>query len=565
MISDLFATRRSRGAALAAFLVLSATPGVVRAHQEAEHSLGKVDFPVSCSAQAQPEFNLAVALLHHMTYPRAKATFERVAELDPGCAMAHWGIAMSLFQPLWPTRPGPNELQEGWQAVQKAKALEPPTERERLYVASAEAFFRDPESADYWERIRRWENAMEAVYQRFPDDQDAAALYALALLATAPAGGTSLEHQNCAAAILLSVHAKNPDHPGSIHYLIHANDVRGREHDSLEIVRAYGEIAPRNAHALHMPTHIFTRLGQWDEVIQGNLKAADAALEQPAGDRGQYVWDEFPHAIEYLVYAYLQEGADQAAAQQLERLSSTKRLYPTFKTAFHLSSIPARCALERRAWEEAAELPPRPYDGLEWDRYPWPEAVTWFAKGLGAVHLDRLDEAKRALARLGELEQAADQAGEELFTRQIRISRLATSGWLAHAQGEEELALERMQAAVELELSTPKHPVTPAPTLPAQELLGDLLMEQARPDEALAAYERSLELYPNRFNSMLGAARAARTLKDDGTAGKYYRALVHITVRDFGRAGLAEALTYISAEPTNAGAGRRSARTGSSG
>ena len=317
MISDLFATRRSRGAALAAFLVLSATPGVVRAHQEAEHSLGKVDFPVSCSAQAQPEFNLAVALLHHMTYPRAKATFEHVAELDPGCAMAHWGIAMSLFQPLWPTRPGPNELQEGWQAVQKAKALEPPTERERLYVASAEAFFRDPESADYWERIRRWENAMEAVYQRFPDDQDAAALYALALLATAPAGGTSLEHQNCAAAILLSVHAKNPDHPGSIHYLIHANDVRGREHDSLEIVRAYGEIAPRNAHALHMPTHIFTRLGQWDEVIQGNLKAANAALEQPAGDRGQYVWDEFPHAIEYLVYAYLQEGADQAAAQQL--------------------------------------------------------------------------------------------------------------------------------------------------------------------------------------------------------------------------------------------------------
>jgi tetratricopeptide (TPR) repeat protein len=565
MISDLFAMRFTRAAAFAAVLVLAATPGVVRAGHEAEHALGKVDFPVSCSDQAQQEFNLAVALLHHMTYPRAKATFAHVAELDPGCAMAHWGIAMTLFQPLWPTRPGPDELQEGWQAVQKAKALEPPTERERLYVASAEAFFRNPESADYWERIRRWESAMEAVYLRFPEDQDAAALYALALLATAPAGGSSLDHQNRAAEILLSVHAKNPDHPGSIHYLIHANDVRGREHDSLEIVRAYGEIAPRNAHALHMPTHIFTRLGQWGEVIQGNLKAADAALEQPAGDRGQYVWDEFPHAIEYLVYAYLQQGADQAAQQQLERLSSTKRLYPTFKTAFHLSSTPARWALERRAWEEAAALPPRPYDGLEWDRYPWPEAVTWFAKGLGAAHLNRPAEAERAIARLGELEQAADQAKEELFTRQIRILRFATSAWMAHAQGEEELALERMQAAVDLELSTPKHPVTPAPTLPSQELLGDLLLDQARPEQALTAYQRSLELYPNRFNSMLGAARAARTLKDEEAAGKYYRALVRISARDSGRAGLEEALTYISAEPTNAGAAGRPARTGSSG
>jgi tetratricopeptide (TPR) repeat protein len=293
-----------------------------------------------------------------------------------------------------------------------------------------------------------------------------------------------------------------------------------------------------------MLTHIFTRLGNWDEVIQWNLKAADAALEHHAGD-GQYVWDEFPHAVEYLVYAYLQQGADDAAERQLERLRSTERLHPTFKTAFHLASIPARYALERGAWEEAAALVPRSYDALDWDRFPWPEAVTWFARGLGAAQLGRLDDTERALDRLGELEQAADQAGEELFTRQIRVLRLAASAWLAHAQGKGELALEQMQAAAELEISTPKHPVTPAPTLPADELLGDLLMEGGTPEEALAAYERSLELHPNRFNSLLRAARAARALEDEETARKFYANLVQISVGDSNRAGLKEASAYL--------------------
>ncbi len=274
--------------ALAALLMLPATiAGFTPGSEAATDHLGEVDFPISCSAQAQVEFNHAVALLHHMTYPQAKAGFAHVAELDPGCAMAQWGIAMSLFQPLWPTRPGPEELHEGWAAVQRANALAPATERERFYVAAAVAFFQDPDSADYWARIGRWEKAMAVVYQRFPDDPDAATLYALAHLATAPAGGSSLDHQNRAAEILLAVHANHPDHPGSIHYLIHANDSRGREHDSLDVVRSYAEIAPDNPHALHMPTHIFTRLGNWPEVVEGNLKAADAALAHPAGDRDQ--------------------------------------------------------------------------------------------------------------------------------------------------------------------------------------------------------------------------------------------------------------------------------------
>ena len=545
MMSGIPAIRRiDAGAALAFVVALCATDA--RAQGDGEH-LGTVDFSISCSDEAKQEFDHALALLHHMTYPRAKAAFEHVAEIDPGCAMARWGIAMSLFQPLWPTRPGPEQLREGWNAVQKARTLAPPTERERLYVASAEAFFRDPESTDYWARIRRWEQAMEALHQRFPEDHDAATLYALAHLAAAPAGEGALAHNDRAADILLSVQTGNPDHPGSIHYTIHANDTRGRERESLDVVRSYAKIAPRNPHALHMPTHIFTRIGDWNGVIQWNLQAADAALEHSAGDDGQYVWDDFPHAVEYLVYAYLQQGADDEAERQLERLRSTERLHPTFKTAFHLASIPARYALERRAWHEAAELAPRPYDALDWDRFPWPESVTWFARGLGAAHLGRLDDVERALERLGELEQAADQAGEELFTRQIRVLRLGVSAWLAHVQGNQDLALEQMQAAAELELSTPKHPVTPAPTLPADELLGDLLMERDQPEQALAAYQRSLELHPNRLNSMLGAARAARALKDEEKARTFYAASMQIAVRASNRADIEEASAYLQA------------------
>ena len=296
--------------------------------QPADHSLGTVAFPISCPGPAQVEFNRAVALLHHMTYPQARQAFLHVAATDARCAMAHWGIAMTLFQPLWPTRPQPRELQQGWEAVQTAKALQPSTERERLFVAATEAFFLEPASSDYWLRIRRWEQASRTVFTAFPDDPEAAAFYALAHLATAPSAVISLAHSDSAAGILLRVYARNPDHPGAMHYLVHANDVRGRERESLEITRKYQATAPRNPHALHMPTHIQTLLGDWSAVVHGNLRAAEAALEHPAGDNGEFVWDQFPHAIEYLVYGLLQSGADQEAAAQLKRLHGTAGLQP---------------------------------------------------------------------------------------------------------------------------------------------------------------------------------------------------------------------------------------------
>lgn len=514
--------------------------------QHADHELGTVNFSISCSGQAQMEFNQAVALLHHMTYPQAREAFEQVAKTDPSCAMAQWGIAMTLFQPLWPTRPGPEALQRGSEAVQKAQALQPPTERERLFVAAAEAFFLDPALSDYWLRIRRWEQASGKIYAAFPDDSEAAAFYALAYLAAAPSDAGSRAYSDRAAEILLRVYEQNPDHPGAMHYLVHANDAPGRERESLEITRKYEAAAPRNPHALHMPTHIHTRLGDWDAVIRGNLRAADAALEYPAGDQGQFVWDEFPHAIEYLVYAYLQKGADDEAATQLLRLRATARLEPTFKTAFHLASTQARYALERRDWKAAALIVPREPATLDWDRFTWPEAIARFARGLGAAHMDKNAEAIASGERLEALEYAAGKAGEDLFARNIRILRLELDAWIAHVKGQRDSSIALMREAADLEASTPKHAVTPAPTLPAHEQLGDLFMELEQPAAALVAYKRSMELYPRRFNGLLGAARAARVLGDESQARALYQQLLEVADGGGRQPALKEAQSYLA-------------------
>lgn len=514
--------------------------------QHGDHPLGKVDFPITCSAPAQAEFNRAVALLHHMTYPQAREAFQVVATTDPGCAMAHWGIAMTLFQPLWPTRPGLEARERGWEEAEEAKGLQPKSERERLFVAAAAAFFLEPASSDYWLRIRRWEEAMAKAYASFPKDPEVSAFYALAHLATAPSNTISREHSDRAAEILLRVYKENPDHPGAMHYLVHANDVPGRERESLEITRKYETVAPRNPHALHMPTHIYTRLGDWDGVIRGNLRAAEAALEYPAGEHGEFVWDEFPHAIEYLVYAYLQKGADDEAEAQLRRLRGTARLEPTFKTAFHLASTQARYTLERRAWKEALAIVPREPASLDWDRFAWPEAISRFARGLAAAHLGDAAEARAGSERLGELEAATGKAGEDLFARNIRVLRLELNAWIAQAEGRTEAGVALMREAADLEVSTPKHAVTPAPPLPANELLGDLLMEQKHPAEALGAYKISLSLYPGRLNGILGAARAAHALGDTEGASGFYKQLLGVAEGGTRQPVLQEARSYLS-------------------
>ncbi len=443
-----------------------------------------------------------------MTYPQARTAFQNAATIDTRCAMAHWGIAMTLFQPLWPTRPNLDTRKQGWREVEAAKWFPPPTEREQLFIAATEAFFLDPTANDYWLRIRRWEEVMQKVYAAYAADDEAASLYALAHLATTPSDRITRANADRAAEILLRVYRKNPNHPGAMHYLVHANDVPGRERELLEITRKYERIAPNNPHALHMPTHIYTRLGDWDGVVRGNLRAANAALKYPAGDKGQFVWDEFCHAIEYLVYAYLQKGDYRKAAAQLRRLQTTARLEPSFKTAFHLMSSEARYALERHDWARASKIEPRQPASLDWDRFTWPEAIARFARGLGAAHLRILDDAKREREQLNELEARTQKSGEDLFARNIRMLRLELNSWIAHVEGHEETAVSLMREAAELEKTTPKHSVTPGPTIPAEELLGDLFMEQRKFKDAGAAYERALAIYPKRLNSVKGAARA---------------------------------------------------------
>jgi tetratricopeptide (TPR) repeat protein len=529
-------------------VMVSAHQASGQSDQHAGHSLGTVDFPVSCSPPAQTEFNRAVALLHHMTYPQARAAFQGVIGIDSSCALAHWGVAMTLFQPLWPTRPDAAALSRGWAEVERAKALAQ-TEREKLFVAAAEAFFSDPSSSDYWLRVRRWEEAMADAHRKLSDDNEVAAFYALAHLATTRADTVTRANADRAAEVLVRVFERNPDHPGAMHYLVHANDVPTRAHELLDVTRKYDAVAPRNPHALHMPTHIYTRLGDWNSVVKGNLRAAEAALEYPAGERGEFVWDEFPHAIEYVVYAYLQKGADDSATAAISRLKATPNLEPTFKTAFHLASTEARYALERRDWNAAAAIVPRMPASLAWDRFAWPEAIAQFARGLGAIHLGNVAGGRASSARLDTLQRAMRNAGENLFARNIRVLRLELEGWLAHVAGNKAAAIASLREAVELEGETPKHAVTPGPTIPALELLGDLLMAQDAPAPALASYEAALERYPNLFNSVLGAARAAHEARAPTQARAHYHLLLKVAEGSTRHAILAEARAYAASPP----------------
>ena len=506
-------------------------------------SIGDVEFPISCSAAVEEEFEYGVGLLHHMMYVEARKSFQSVAETDPQCAMAHWGVAMTLFQPMWPTRPGPEDLSKGWQEVEQAKALAPQSEREQAYIAAVEAFFRDPESTDYWARIGRFDDEMEQVYTSYPADHEAAAFYALSQLATAPQAQNRLAQHSRAAEILLEIYEAKPNHAGAVHYTIHANDIEARARESLDVVRSYDDIAPSVPHALHMPTHIFVRLGDWEDVISWNQRSADAAPNFPAGDK---ISHHYLHALDYQVYAYLQRAEDELAAKILNSVSDNASYQETFVSAYHLAAIPARYFVERRQWEDAASLPRPGPDAFPLERFPWPVANTHFARGLGAARSGNDEIAQASITTLATLRDQADKAGEEYFAKQIEVSRLAVEAWLAHAEGRQNRALDLMRSSAELEASMEKHPVTPGAIQPAYELLGDLLLEIEQPRAALDAYVTSLKTWPGRFNSFLGAARAAAAAGDGVQASSFYSSLLELTTDEsVERLAIEEAKAYL--------------------
>jgi hypothetical protein len=465
---------------------------------ENDVALGTVDFPTSCSEQAQPPIEQGLLLLHHMMYVEAEEAFSEAVHAEESCAMAHWGVAMSRFQPFW----GSASLDAGREAAQQAVAAQPPTERERLYVESALAFFEPPE-ATYGERLRAWESAKARLHDAFPDDPEAATLYALAHLSVAP---DDPDRQDRAAEIVERVHALMPEHPGAIHYGIHIHDVDARVDDGLHYAHAYEDLAPSIPHALHMPSHLYVRTGDWEEVIEWNRRSADAALEHPAGD---YISLHYPHALDYLAYAFLQLGQDDRALEVREELAERQGYEPHMASAYALAAIPARWYVERRDWAGAAELEPRVPADFPWDAYPAAEAMSWFARGLGAARTGDADGAARAGQRLAELESLLEEAGDAHWERQVRVQRWSVEAWRALAEGRTEEALDRMQAAAELEGSMEKHPITPGALQPAHELLGDLLVAMNQPADALEAYRASLSSWPRRYNTLLGAARSA--------------------------------------------------------
>ena len=494
---------------------------------DADQPIGYVNFQVSCDEPLKGDFDRALGLMHHMMYEQAREGFQEILSTEPSCAMAYWGVATTLFQPLWPSRPNEATLMRGWENIEQARALDKDP-REAVLIEATGAFFADPETAEYWTRIDRWADGMQSAYQTFPDDLDIAALYSLSRIAIAPLaqdGSARSALFDEAERVLRNVFEQAELHPGAIHYSIHATDVDGRAANALDMVALYGEIAPHVPHALHMPTHIYVRLGEWPGVIDWNRRSADAALQFPVGDR---VSLHYIHALDYMLYGYLQQGDDISAQTVLEEALAVSTYQEDFAAAFHLAIMPARFAVERREWNEAVNLQLNQPEYLQWTRYTWPQAITMFARGLGAVMSDRLDEAKEAESGMATLRDQAMDAGERAFGTYIEIDRLILSGWIARADGDAEAAVSFMQEAAALEGTVEKHPVTPGALLPPYEALGDLLFDLGRFEEALDAYSSSDDRWPSRFHTLLGAARAAQAAGDDETARVHAARLIAV-------------------------------------
>ena len=515
---------------LAFVIAVSVMSAGVQARQDHSHhgdALGTVHFETSCSAVVNAAFTRAVALLHSFGYEEARHVFEDVAARDERCAMAHWGIAMTWWHPLW-APPTKAELTSGQQAATKAKAIGGRTPRERAYIEAIGLFYDDWASTSHQMRAVAYRERMVRIASEFKDDVEASIFHALSLLATASPGDARFANQKQAAVILNRISLDQPDHPGVAHYMIHAFDYPPLAREALPAARAYAKIAPASPHALHMPTHIFTRLGLWQESITANLESARTARELVARAHPGAASFDGLHALDYLVYAYLQIDDQEKVRAAADEAAAARRFdEPNFAAGYAIAAIPARRALERHDWKAAAALE-APVVDLPWQQFPYAPAITHFTQAVGAARIGQPARARAALESLRSIQRQLTTTpvpGPYDWAGQVESMRLAASAWISRSEGRNDEALTQAEAAAELEETVGKHPVTPGPVLPARELLGDLLLDLDRPGEALTAFESSLLESPNRFNSLAGAALAAvRTGRRD-KAADYYRTL----------------------------------------
>ncbi len=501
-------------------------------HQDHVHSgdekLGTVSFETSCTAPAQTQFNRAVALLHSFEFPRAIDAFTATLKADPSCAIAEWGIALSRWtNPFAAGIRGPAILQQGREAVGRARTIGAKTERERAYIDAVAKLYTDADTTEQRARTTAYRDAMAKIATTYPNDMEATIFYALSLTAAASPTDTAFADQRRAGEMLERLIVNHPDHPGLAHYIIHSYDAPPLASKAIDAARRYAKIAPAAPHALHMPSHTFTRLGYWQESIDSNTAAGDAAKREKA------VGEEL-HTMDYRMYAYLQTAQDRAAREVLDALPEAVSRFnpdapgsaaPPVAGFFAMAAIPARYALERGAWADAVKLEPHP------SKFPYTEALTHFARAIGAGRTGDAATARSSMEALQRLQQQLTAANEAYWALQVEIQARGASAWLAFAEKRHADALAAMRAAATLEDGTDKSAITPGPLAPARELLGEMLLELKQPAEARQEFEKTLKKEPNRFRAVHGAGRASSRMGDEPAARRYYTQLLEICAR----------------------------------
>ena len=497
----------------AAFLtaLLASSAAAQHEHHGGAEALGRVSFPTSCAASVQTDMDRAAAMLHSFWFDAAHKAFDTIAAKDPACGMAHWGVAMTLWGNPFVRQPIPAERQRaGLAAVERAVALaSQASHREQMYIDAAAALWRGADTLDHLARLARHEHAMKALHEAHPDDAEAAMFYARAIIANAPPTDLEFKRQLVAASLLEPLFEKQPNHPGLAHYIIHTFDAPKLATHGLSAARRYAAIAPAAPHALHMPSHIFTRLGYWDESIETNRRSAAAGPDSNAA----------AHPNDYMVYAYLQQGRDAEAWQVITRSGTAADRYYGDILGYNAAAMPARYALERSAWKEAAALP------VPSKAAAYVAAIPRFARAVGAARTGNRAQANAEIAELGALRDSLTAHNDAYWATIVEAQRLAASAWVAHAEGNDAGAVRLARQAADLEETVEKHPITPGPLLPARELEGDLLMELGRPALALRSYEATLAREPRRARALFGAGRAADMSGKKAAARAHYAEL----------------------------------------